>query len=50
MTAITIDFDEITPFGDIVDNRLFWLQLVTQLIEVGHLELGAAVNLAAVGL
>ena len=50
MPAIAIDLDEITTFGNVIDNGFFRLKLVTQLIKISHLQFGAAVNLAAVRL
>ncbi len=41
MTILAIDGDELTSFGEVVDHGLFQLQLVTQLVEIRHFQLGA---------
>lgn len=39
MAALTIDADEVATFRDVVDHRLFRLQLMAQLIEIRHFDL-----------
>src|SRR5471032_996944 len=38
VTALTIDVDEIAPLGHVVDHSLFQVQLMTQLVEIGHVQ------------
>lgn len=46
MAVLPIDLDEVTAFGEVVDYRLFQLELVAHLVEIGHFQLGAALDLA----
>ena len=50
MTVLAIDGDEVAAFGDVVDHRLLRLELVTQLVEIRHFQLGADLDAAAGGL
>lgn len=46
MTALAIDIDEITTFGNVIDHGLFQIELVTQLVEIGHVQTRTDFNLA----
>ena len=50
MPAFAIDLDEIAPLGEVVDHCLFQIQLATQLVEVGHFQLGTVLDGATGGL
>ncbi len=46
MAVLTIDLDEVTAFGEVVDDGLFQVELVAHLVEIRHFQLGAALDLA----
>ncbi len=46
MPVLAVDGDELAAFGDIVDHRLLGFELMAQLVEVGHFQLGAHLDLA----
>lgn len=50
MAVLAVDLDKITAFGQVVDHGLFQLELVAHLVEVGHFQLGATLDLARSGL
>nr|GFD52155.1 hypothetical protein [Tanacetum cinerariifolium] len=47
VTVLPVDLDEIAAFGDVVDHGLFKVQLMAQLVEVGHIDARALLDLAA---
>ena len=50
VAILPIDADELAAFGKVVDDRLLQVQLVTQLVEIRHFQLGTDVDAAAAGL
>ena len=40
VAALTVDLDEVATLGEVVDHRLFKIQLIAQLIEIGHFQFG----------
>ena len=50
MAILPIDGDEFAAFGEVVHHGLLQLQLVTQLVEIRHFQLGAELDRAAAGL
>ncbi len=50
VAILPIDGDEFTAFGEVVHHGLLQLQLVTQLVEIRHFQLGAELDRAAAGL
>ena len=50
MPALAVDLDKIATFRNVVDHRGFQVELSTQLVKVGHFQLGAMLDAAAGGL
>ncbi|MNQ66750.1 hypothetical protein D3C85_812500 [compost metagenome] len=45
--ALPVDVDEISALGDVVDHGLFQVQLMAQLVKVGHIDARALLDRAA---
>ena len=50
MAALAVDLDELLAAADVVDQVFFRVQLAAQLVRVGHFQLAAELDRAAVGL
>src|SRR5690606_24736851 len=46
VAILAVDGDEFTTLGEVVDHRLLQLQLVTQLVEIRHFQLGTDLDAA----
>ena len=47
VAALAVDVDKVAAFSDVVDHGLFQVQLVAQLVKVGHVDASALFDLAA---
>ena len=48
MPALAVDFNELLPATDVVDQILLWVELASQLIGVGDLKLSPQQHIALV--